>query len=302
MLEREEDVLPAHSIELDLGMNSIKYMELLTILQQQFSVNFSSDAAPVYTHVRDILQNLPDSYDEQLKSDFHWNEFLTKSPSISVESNIHIRRGFVTRMLLRIMRFCCRIFLYPFFRASSRGFDKISSGPVILAPNHQSYLDPIILLNTMPGRVFDRSVFVAMDAIFGKWPLRLFTKQLRIIRTASSATTLLSMQHSAQVLRKEMVLCMFPEGLRSSDGSVRTPRLGMGILACECQATIYPVRIEGGMNTFSRLHPGFRFCRIKHTVLEPIVPPQKDHYSEEDYRDVVMKWHASINSNFYKEK
>lgn len=294
LLEYEEEVLPAHSIELDLGMSSIKYMELLTILQQQFSVNFPSGATPVYTHVRDILQSLPESCGEQINSDFHWQEFFAKPPSASVESSIHMRRGFVARMMLNIMRCCCRILLYPFFRASVRGFDKINSGPIILAPNHQSYLDPIILLNAMPMRVFDRSVFVAMDAIFGKWPFRLFAKQLRIIRTASSATTLLAMQHSAQVLHKEMILCMFPEGLRSSDGSVRTPQLGMGILACECQATIYPVRIEGGMNTFSRLNPGFRFCRIKHTVLDPIVPPQKDHYSEEDYREVVMKWHASI--------
>ena len=54
-----------------------------------------------------------------------------------------------------------------FFRVRVAGLEKLpASGPYIICPNHQSYVDPFVLCGVLPYRVFKDVFFVGAPEYF----------------------------------------------------------------------------------------------------------------------------------------
>jgi long-chain acyl-CoA synthetase len=97
-----------------------------------------------------------------------------------------------------------------------------------------------------------------------------------------------ALQLSAYVLRKGKILCVFPEGTRSRDGSIKEFKKGVGIIARELNIPVIPVAIKG---TYEMLAPGKRFPRpVKVTVSfgKPIYP------GDLDYDGIVKKLYEEV--------
>ncbi len=54
-----------------------------------------------------------------------------------------------------------------------------------------------------------------------------------------------ALQLSAYILRNKKILCVFPEGGRSRDGSIKEFKKGVGIVAKELGSPVVPVAIRG---------------------------------------------------------
>lgn len=131
-----------------------------------------------------------------------------------------------------------------FFRLRLSGIENIpDTGGLIIAANHQTYLDPFWI-----GSPIKRPLrFLAWDAVLdwfiigrvmgwlGAWPLR--TKQ-------GDARTY---RRSVQWLRAGGALVIFPEGGRAfSDGALQPFKHGAARLALEADVPVVPVTIRGG--------------------------------------------------------
>ncbi|MFI3206439.1 MAG: lysophospholipid acyltransferase family protein [Clostridia bacterium] len=118
-------------------------------------------------------------------------------------------------------------------------------GPLIIASNHVTAIDPIIL-GDLSGKRKVR--FMAKDSLFKK---KLIGKLLRslgafpVIRGTGGEDAL---AEARKILNDGGVLCVFIEGTRSKDGQLLKPKTGVPLLAFETNATIVPVNIvsEGG--------------------------------------------------------
>lgn len=140
------------------------------------------------------------------------------------------------------------VFLGPIlkllYRPKAVGLENIPEGPAILAANHQSFLDDLLLPLVVPGR---KVVFLAKADYFDKWYLRWFFKGANVIpvRRESRSGAEAALQTGVQALREGHLIGIFPEGTRSPDGRLYRGKTGVARMALEAQVAVVPVAITG---------------------------------------------------------
>ncbi len=130
------------------------------------------------------------------------------------------------------------------YKPKAVGLENIPEGPAILAANHQSFLDDLLLPLVVPGR---KVVFMAKADYFDKWYLRWFFKGANVIpvRRESRSAAEAALQTGVEALRDGSLVGIFPEGTRSPDGRLYRGKTGVARMALEAQVPIIPVAITG---------------------------------------------------------
>lgn len=150
----------------------------------------------------------------------------------------------VNRLVYWIARAVLQPAFHVYFRLGRTGRHHIPDGPVILAANHRSFLDPFIVATAVLRPVY----FVAKKELFDKpWQGWLLNRlgAFPVKRGQSDEETL---QTALALLDRGEAVVIFPEGTRHREGPVRTPRRGVGRLALESGAPVVPVAITGTEN------------------------------------------------------
>lgn len=139
-----------------------------------------------------------------------------------------------------------RLVLVPFFRLYFRlhgiGREHIpSSGPVLLAANHRSFLDPFVI-----GAMTRRPIYyVAKRELFqSRWRAWLLNSlgAFPIDRGASDEQAIAT---AREILQRGDCVLIFPEGTRVRPGPLGAPRRGVGRLALETDAIVVPIAVLG---------------------------------------------------------
>ena len=118
-----------------------------------------------------------------------------------------------------------------------------ATGPVILAPNHVTFLDSMFL----PLVVRRRVTYVAKAEYFDSWKTAWFFRaagQIPMRREGGSASER-ALAAARDVLAEGKVLGIYPEGTRSPDGRLYRGHTGVARLALGCGATVVPVGLVG---------------------------------------------------------
>jgi 1-acyl-sn-glycerol-3-phosphate acyltransferase len=141
------------------------------------------------------------------------------------------------------------VFLGPVLRLMYRprveGLENIpSEGPAILASNHQSFLDDLLLPLLVPKR---KVVFLAKAEYVDKWYLRWFFKSANVIpvRRESRSAAEAALHAGIQALNEGNLIGIFPEGTRSPDGKLYRGKTGVARMALEARVPVVPVAIVG---------------------------------------------------------
>ncbi|RJO60771.1 1-acyl-sn-glycerol-3-phosphate acyltransferase [candidate division WS5 bacterium] len=138
------------------------------------------------------------------------------------------------------------------------------SGPAILASNHASYLDPMILGISYSGNIrwmakaelWKVPVFRWLIEKLGAFPVKRGKPDREALRTAR------------ELLTRKRVLGMFPQGTRVKGEDLGDAFPGVGMIALIENVPVIPIRVRGHDRVFRRGIP--RFPAITITVGEPI--------------------------------
>ncbi len=124
----------------------------------------------------------------------------------------------------------------------SRGLHNIpAQGPVIVAANHVSFWDPVVV-----AVVFNRPIhFMAKAELFNYKLLGKLFKKLNAFPVKRGAADKNAIKEAIQVLEGEKVLGIFPEGTRNRTGQDLKPQLGVAMIALKTGAPILPVACLG---------------------------------------------------------
>jgi 1-acyl-sn-glycerol-3-phosphate acyltransferase len=141
-----------------------------------------------------------------------------------------------------LVRLVTSIYAFTFFRARSIASDNVPpSGPVILAPNHFSFMDHFFL-----GAFIRRKVrFMAKSQLFSK-PLVWVYSPGGVFPVRRGARDEEAFITAEKILADGGCVAMYCEGGRSRTGQLsERPKRGIGRLALESGAVIVPVAIHG---------------------------------------------------------
>jgi 1-acyl-sn-glycerol-3-phosphate acyltransferase len=128
------------------------------------------------------------------------------------------------------------------FRLSATGTDRVPrEGPLLLASNHLSLLDPP-LVGCLCPRELD---YMAKAELFRVPGLGALIRRLNahpVDREGSDSTAL---RLALRLLEEGRALLVFPEGTRQAEGQLGSARAGTGMLAALSQAPVVPVYVQG---------------------------------------------------------
>ncbi len=135
------------------------------------------------------------------------------------------------------------------FRVRYIGLENIpSDGGGILAPNHSSFLDPLIVACRVPRPM----VFIAHQMFFDREPLGTWMRQAGGFPVATGGDSTASIREVVRALRNGRLLGMFPEGTRSWDGRLLPPMPGVGLLVSATDVPVIPVHVDGAYRAWPR--------------------------------------------------
>ena len=158
----------------------------------------------------------------------------------------------------------------------------INHGPVILASNHESYLDPPLV-----GSVADRAIFflarkTLLAGPFFGWLL----PKLNVIPVDQEGNDRSALKALIRILKAGEGTLVFPEGERTHDGHLRPALPGLGFVIAKTLAPVVPMRIFGAREALPRGSGRVRIYPITVVVGEPIYftaadlqPPGKELYT-----------------------
>lgn len=142
----------------------------------------------------------------------------------------------------------------------------IKAGPVLVASNHQSFLDPPLIGNLYK----DEMVFFARKTLF-KGPAKWVYPQWNAIPVDQDRPDMSSMKTVIRKLKEGWRVLVFPEGQRTLDGEIGDAAPGVGLIAAKAGVPIQPLRIYGADQALPRGSGKVRFARITVKVGSPIV-------------------------------
>jgi 1-acyl-sn-glycerol-3-phosphate acyltransferase len=157
----------------------------------------------------------------------------------------------------------------------------INHGPVIMASNHESYLDPPLV-----GSVADRAIFfLARKSLLAGPFFGWLLPKLNVIPVDQEGNDRSALKALIRILKAGEGTLVFPEGERTQDGRLRPALPGLGFVIAKTLAPVVPMRIFGARKAWPRGSSRVRFKPITVVVGEPIYftdadlqPPGKDVY------------------------
>ena len=199
----------------------------------------------------------------------------------------------VSWLIYGFVRVTFQAFFWIYFRMSRIGREHIPArGPVIVAANHRSFLDPFVIA-TMARRPM---YYVAKKEVFSNRLLGWVLNALGAFPVDRGAGDQDMIDTAKAILARGDIVLIFPEGTRTRPGSLGRPKRGVGRLALETGAPVVPVAVIGTEDVRNgwRIRPRKVRIRAGRALRFPIVhdpsPALAGAVTERIWPCVMLQW------------
>jgi 1-acyl-sn-glycerol-3-phosphate acyltransferase len=230
----------------------------------------------------------------------NWNEILQQTPADDLELLPILKRQRVTALvaylLLRPVYLLARVFL----RMEVRGLEHVErlERPFLICPNHQSYLDPLLVCSAYPRHILQHVFHVGASEYWSNVFTAQIARLINIVPVDPDTNLIRAMRAGAAGLRAGRILNIYPEGERSFDGLLHRFKRGAAILASELDVPIVPVALDGVYKVWPRKSGRIRLARVRIRFGEAINPREIPNCvdGQADYDVIVTEVKTRIHS------
>ena len=275
-------VHPSMSLELDLGLDSLARAETFAALEQAFSTEFDGDEAATALTVANVIElvNKHGGADvENVSVELNWGEILRDADDDFPE----VRGVLQDRPIFGVFAFATYKIFWLIFKVFMRlevsGVENLKElsklnkdnkleKAFIIAPNHQSFLDPFVICSNYPYPLFKNIFHVGASEFFNNSLTKYVAKLLNVVPVNPDTELMRAMKAGAIGIKHGKVLNIYPEGERAFDGELHGFKKGAAILATELDVPIVPIAIDGLYKVWPRNTWRIRPAKVKMMIGE----------------------------------
>jgi long-chain acyl-CoA synthetase len=239
------DVRPDAHWEMDLGLDSLALVSVLVFVEKTFGVRLAEDVFREQPTVMALARHADANRLFFREHAGDWNSLLAAGDA----SNLDLPRStwlhpFLSGLLGTLARL--------YFRVSASGLEHIpKQGACILAVNHQSYLDGLLVSMVLDPDFLRRTYYYA-KAKHVKGPLPWLAERCNVVVVEVGRDVGQSLRKLAMALSQGGNLMIFPEGTRADDGKLGEFKPAFARLALELNVPVIPVAINGAWRALRR--------------------------------------------------
>ncbi len=155
----------------------------------------------------------------------------------------------ITRLIYTTSRLFCLGIAKALFRLRVEGRDFVPrTGPAIVAANHVSFLDPILI-----GVALQRPAhFMAKEELFRFRPLGWLLRQHQAFPVSRRRHDRQAINQAISLLQQGEIVVIFPEGTRGDGSRLGPAKPGIALIAARGDAPVIPVFHRGGEKALPR--------------------------------------------------
>jgi long-chain acyl-CoA synthetase len=255
---------PDSRLDIELGFDSLTWVEMGLLISEAAGVEIDSEEVGGLETVRDLLQAVvrAEKTTGRLK-----NPLETPEAFLGPEQHKWIEPlGPVAAVAARFGYALNRLLMKSLFPLRVDGLENIpQQGPWVLAPNHLSVLDPLLVAAVLDYDRLRRTFWAGWKGIaFRNRFFRFISRLSQTFPIDPTDAPVPSLALGALVLRAGRNLIWFPEGRRSPDGRLLPFQSGLGLLLDYFNVPVLPVAIAGSDRALprERRFPRRRLLRI----------------------------------------
>ncbi len=279
--EKSCRVRPTDHIELDLAFDSLDKVGLQVFINTSFGLNVTTDDLCRFRNVTDMADFVAESKTKIQVEKIDWKKILREHTTLKLPQTWFTGRLFIA---------LSQPFFRLYFKLTGKGADRIPDGPVIIAPNHQSFLDGLFVMSFLKFRDIKNTYFYAKENHI-RQPFIKFMAATHNVIVMDMSNLKDSIQKMGEALKKKKNIIIFPEGTRTPDGKLGEFKKTFAILSKELNVPVVPVSIKGAFQAM----PKGRKIPMPHKVqvefLDPIYPRQ------DTYEGLTRQVYNSIKKN-----
>ena len=145
-----------------------------------------------------------------------------------------------------------------FFKYRVIGKEKlVQDGGVLIASNHESFLDPPLV-----GIAYNSPVYYLARKTLFRGPCSWLYPRWNAVPVDQERPDMSSLKKIIKILRGGDRVVVFPEGARTLDGELQAGEAGVGLIVAKSKVRVQPIRIFGARAALPRGSGRLSFSRI----------------------------------------
>lgn len=258
-----DQVRPTDHIETDLGCDSLDKIGLQGFIEQTFGMKVTAEELSRFKSVQELAEHISDYKTRIEVAQTDWKQLLKDNTHRVDIPHMWASGPVIAHTFGCYLRHHCGF--------TSSGIENLpKSGAYILAPNHQSYIDGLIVPSVLDSKTIRNCYFYAKSQHVKEGWKQFLAKHHNIIIMDMSSLNV-SIQQLGEVIKSGHNLIIFPEGTRTKTGRVANFKKTFAILSKELGVPVVPVAISGA---FEAMPKGSTTIK-KHPIHVHFLPPMQ---------------------------
>lgn len=231
-----EELTPERELLTDLGIDSLRLLELAAVIEKQLGVVISETDLIFVTTIAELVELVNTAQPGKALS---LSEILHTGYE-SDPGNFTDTKGVPASAALLAIKNMSRLL----WGLKIEGVENIpNDSPVIFAANHESLFDGFWVYSAIPGLIRKKSYVLLKSELIKARFLSYLGKGINFIPVERDGDIITPLKRAFSALKADKNILIFPEGTRSTDGNVHEFRSGVGILLRETNAKVIPVSL-----------------------------------------------------------